>query len=86
MKYTIKYQFNGQDYENIYVPTVDFLSKNNSDIAYDAFMNSLEYNNLVIKDNCIRKIELFEEDVPTPIYTAVTYTEGMGFLQEAEEE
>lgn len=86
MKYTIKYQSNGRNYENIYVPTVDFLSNTISDIAYDALMNSLEYNNLVIKDNCIRNIELFKEDVPTPIYTALTYTEGMGFLLEAEDE
>lgn len=86
MKYTIQFEYNGQDYKNIYNPIVDFSQKTITEIACDALMSSFEFNNLVIGDNCIRNIKLFEENNNIPIYSAITYTEGMGFLQNSEEE
>lgn len=49
-------------------------------------MLSLDFYNLEIKNNFIRNIQLFEDNNNTPIYSAVTYTEGMGFLLNPEEE
>ncbi len=86
MKYTIQFEYNGQDYKNIYNPIVDFSQKTITEIAYDALMFSLDFYDLEIKNNCIKNIKLFEENNDTPIYSAVTYTEGMGFLLNPEEE
>lgn len=86
MKYKIIYKFNGQLKESIYIPEVDFRQKEITDIAYDALMLSLDFYNLEIKNNFIRNIQLFEDNNNTPIYSAVTYTEGMGFLLNPEEE
>lgn len=83
-EYIIKYNFNGQEYENKYVPTIDFSQSNVKDIAYEALMSALDYNKHVIEGNCIRHIELFQENEKTLIYSAETYTKGMGFLLKAD--
>ena len=81
MEYIIKYNFNGQEYESRYIPTIDFREKDASDIAYDALMRSLDYHKLKIEEGCLRHIELFiADDQKNAIYSAITYTPGMGFL------
>lgn len=77
MKYTIKYNYNGQEYEDIYTPEAFGLQI--SDIVDEAFFGSLRRNNIQLENGYLRNIELFQENKVLPIYSAVTYTLGMGF-------
>lgn len=56
MEYIIKYEFDGREYENKYIPIVDFSNKSVMEIAYEASMSSIEYNQLILKNGCLRHI------------------------------
>lgn len=84
MKYTIKYNYNGQEYEDVYAPEAFGLQI--SDIADEALFGSLRRNNIQLENGYLRNIELFQEDKILPIYSAVTYTLGMGFITIPEDE
>lgn len=77
-KYIIKYNYNGQEYE-------DYLDLNafNLDIpeiAYEALRGSLRKNHIEIKTGCLRNIELFKKDDEKPIFSAITYDKNRGFI------
>lgn len=84
MKYIIKYSYNGREYENIYAPEACGLEL--STIVDDALFGSLKKNNIQIGNGCLKNIELFQENQEKPIYSALTYTLGMGFIVEPEDE
>lgn len=84
MKYKIKYNYNGQEYEDIYAPAAFGLQI--SDVVNEALFGSLRRNNIQLENGCLRNIELFQEDKVLPIYSAVTYTSGMGFITIPEDE
>ena len=84
MEYIIKYYYNGEKIENIYVSQAFGLDI--FDIAKEALLESLKYNNLQIENNCLKNIELFQVGKDKPIYSATTYTLGMGFIIKPEDE
>lgn len=84
MKYTIKYNYNGQEYEDIYAPEAFGLQI--SDIVDEALFGSLRKNNIQLEDGCLRNIDLFQENQDSPVYSAITYTSGMGFITIPEDE
>lgn len=86
MEYIIKYEFDGREYENKYIPIVDFSNKSVKEIAYEASMSSIEYNQLILKNGCLRHIELFQEAQNDPVYSALTYTSSLGFVHESIDE
>ncbi|MBE6284329.1 MAG: hypothetical protein E7098_08305 [Mediterranea massiliensis] len=84
MSYKIMYNFNGKGYEDDYTPKASMSDISN--IVDKALFYSLRKNNIDFEDGCLKDIKLFEENNETPIYSAVTFTEGMGFLLNPEEE
>jgi len=77
MNYKIRFDYNGVVYEDT---CIDYGSEV-EDVAYEALRGCLVRNNLTLdKDCCLRNIELFVEGKEKAVYSAVTYTEGMGFV------
>ena len=83
MEYLIRYNHNGKEYEDYYVPTSpSCLSL--EEHAYEALRGSLSKNNLQIEGSCLRNIDLFLNN--KKIYSATTYTKGMEFILKDNEE